>query len=93
MPVSPDQALRVARATGRLRAFDFSFNLHDPYRFWSGIIGGTFLMISYFGTDQSQVCYHGLGHGMARAAGARARPTQPASAASVSRYGSARKSW
>jgi len=55
MPVSPDQALRVAGATGRLRAFDFSFNLHDPYTFWSGVIGGTFLMLSYFGTDQSQV--------------------------------------
>ncbi len=55
MPVSPDQALRVAGATGKLRAFDFSFNLHDPYTFWSGVIGGTFLMLSYFGTDQSQV--------------------------------------
>ena len=40
---------------GRLRVFDFSFNLHDTYTFWSGIIGGTFLMLSYFGTDQSQV--------------------------------------
>jgi SSS family solute:Na+ symporter len=55
MPVSPDAALRLAGATGRLRIFDFSFNLHDTYTFWSGIIGGTFLMLSYFGTDQSQV--------------------------------------
>jgi solute:Na+ symporter, SSS family len=55
MPVSPDSALRLAGATGRLRVFDFSFNLHDTYTFWSGIIGGTFLMLSYFGTDQSQV--------------------------------------
>ncbi len=55
MPVRPDDALRIAGATGRLKAFDFSFNLHDPYTFWSGIIGGTFLMLSYFGTDQSQV--------------------------------------
>ncbi len=55
MPVHPSAALRIAGATGRLQAFDFSFNLHDPYTFWSGIIGGTFLMLSYFGTDQSQV--------------------------------------
>jgi len=54
MPVSPDAALRLAGATGRLRVFDFSFNLHDTYTFWSGMIGGTFLMLSYFGTDQSQ---------------------------------------
>jgi solute:Na+ symporter, SSS family len=55
LPVSPDAALRLAGATGRLRVFDFSFNFHETYTFWSGIIGGTFLMLSYFGTDQSQV--------------------------------------
>lgn len=55
LPVPPDAALRLAGATGRLRVFDFSFNLHNTYTFWSGIIGGTFLMLSYFGTDQSQV--------------------------------------
>jgi solute:Na+ symporter, SSS family len=55
IPVSPGAALRLAGATGRLRVFDFSFNLHETYTFWSGIIGGTFLMLSYFGTDQSQV--------------------------------------
>jgi SSS family transporter len=55
MPVDPDEALRIAGATGRLRAFDFSFDLNETYTFWSGIIGGTFLMLSYFGTDQSQV--------------------------------------
>jgi len=55
MPVGVDDALRIAGAAGRLRIFDFSFSLHDPYTFWSGIIGGTFLMLSYFGTDQSQV--------------------------------------
>ncbi len=55
IPVSPDDALRVAGAAGRLRTFDFSFNLNETYTFWSGIIGGTFLMLSYFGTDQSQV--------------------------------------
>jgi Na+/proline symporter len=35
--------------------FDFSFDLTNTYTFWSGVIGGTFLMLSYFGTDQSQV--------------------------------------
>jgi solute:Na+ symporter, SSS family len=55
MPVSPDDALRIAGATGRLQTFDFSFNLTDTYTFWSGVLGGTFLMMSYFGTDQSQV--------------------------------------
>ncbi len=55
MPVNPDDALRIAGATGRLQAFDFSFNLNETYTFWSGILGGTFLMLSYFGTDQSQV--------------------------------------
>ena len=55
IPVSPNEALVLAGAVGRLRIFDFSFNLHETYTFWSGIIGGTFLMLSYFGTDQSQV--------------------------------------
>jgi SSS family transporter len=55
MPVNPDDALRIAGATGRLRAFDFSFDITETYTFWSGVIGGTFLMLSYFGTDQSQV--------------------------------------
>lgn len=55
MPVSPDDAFRIAGATGRLKAFDFSFTLKETYTFWSGILGGTFLMLSYFGTDQSQV--------------------------------------
>jgi Na+/proline symporter len=55
MPVNPDEAFRIAGATGRLRVFDFSFDLSERYTFWSGVIGGTFLMLSYFGTDQSQV--------------------------------------
>jgi SSS family solute:Na+ symporter len=55
IPVSPADALSVAGAAGRLRAFDFSFDLNNTYTFWSGVIGGTFLMLSYFGTDQSQV--------------------------------------
>ena len=55
MPIPPDDALRIAGATGRLRVFDFSMNLNETYTFWSGMIGGTFLMLAYFGTDQSQV--------------------------------------
>src|SRR5512137_1447468 len=53
--VGVGQALHVAGAAGRLRALDFSFNLNETYTFWSGIIGGLFLMLSYFGCDQSQV--------------------------------------
>jgi SSS family transporter len=55
LPLPLDDALRLAGATGRLTAFDFSFSLTNTYTFWSGIIGGTFLMLSYFGADQSQV--------------------------------------
>ena len=55
MPVNPDEALKIAGATGWLRVFDFSFDMSERYTFWSGVIGGTFLMLSYFGTDQSQV--------------------------------------
>ena len=54
IPVPLDRAFAVAGAAGRLKTFDFSFNLHETYTFWSGLIGGTFLMLSYFGTDQSQ---------------------------------------
>src|SRR6187397_1507472 len=55
LPVSPDAALSIAGSVGRLRAFDFKFDITQQYTFWSGLIGGTFLMMSYFGTDQSQV--------------------------------------
>ena len=55
MPVPLDDALHIAGAAGRLQVFDFSFDLSKTYTFWSGVLGGTFLMLSYFGTDQSQV--------------------------------------
>jgi Na+/proline symporter len=55
IPVSPAGALHIAGAAGRLKTFDFSFTLTETYTFWSGILGGLFLMLSYFGTDQSQV--------------------------------------
>ncbi|WP_242135406.1 sodium:solute symporter [Aestuariivivens marinum] len=48
-------ALKIAGASGKMEVLDFSFSLNNRYTFWSGIIGGTFLMLSYFGTDQSQV--------------------------------------
>jgi len=49
------EAVRVAGKMGRLNVVDFSFNLKTPYNFWSGIIGGLLVALSYFGTDQSQV--------------------------------------
>ena len=48
-------ALQVAGSTGRLTTIDFSFDLNETYTFWSGLLGGLFLMLGYFGCDQSQV--------------------------------------
>ncbi len=48
-------AVHIAGAAGRLNAVDFHFDWNNRYNFWSGIIGGTFLALSYFGCDQSQV--------------------------------------
>jgi SSS family transporter len=53
--VSVGQALRVAGAAGRLNTIDFHFDTKQTYTFWSGLIGGLFLHLSYFGCDQSQV--------------------------------------
>ena len=53
--VSVGDGFSVAAATGRLRAFEFSFDLTNQYTFWSGTIAAFFLFCSYFGTDQSQV--------------------------------------
>ena len=53
--ISFTKALELAGANGKLDILDFSFNLDNRYTFWSGMIGGTFLALSYFGTDQSQV--------------------------------------
>ena len=49
------KAIDIAGVSGKMNVLDFSFNLENRYTFWSGIIGGTFLALSYFGTDQSQV--------------------------------------
>src|SRR6188768_2630061 len=53
--VSVSDGLAVAAATGRMRTFDFSFDLTQQYTFWSGTIAALFLFCSYFGADQSQV--------------------------------------
>jgi SSS family transporter len=53
--ISFSKALKIAGASGKMDVLDFSFNLDNRYTFWSGIIGGSFLALSYFGTDQSQV--------------------------------------
>ncbi|MBC9796982.1 sodium:solute symporter [Sinomicrobium weinanense] len=50
-----NKALKVAGANDKLNILDFSWNTKNRYTFWSGITGGFFLMLSYFGTDQSQV--------------------------------------
>jgi len=49
------ESLRVASALGKLDAIDLSWDPSDKYTLWSGLIGGFFLQLSYFGTDQSQV--------------------------------------
>src|SRR5664280_330333 len=48
-------SLAVAGGFDKLHAVDFSVDFHQRYTFWSGILGGVFLSLSYFGTDQSQV--------------------------------------
>ena len=48
-------ALRLAGAAGRLTSVDFTFDVTQTYTFWSGLLGGLFLSLSYFGCDQSQV--------------------------------------
>lgn len=53
--VSFTEAIDIAGASGRMEVLDFSFDLENRYTVWSGLIGGTFLALAYFGTDQSQV--------------------------------------
>jgi Na+/proline symporter len=53
--VSFGGALAVAGQAGKLQTMDFSFDVTETYTFWSGLLGGFFLMLSYFGCDQSQV--------------------------------------
>ena len=53
--VTFEKAIELAGANDKMKILDFSFDLENRYTVWSGILGGTFLMLSYFGTDQSQV--------------------------------------
>ncbi|MGC9950301.1 MAG: sodium:solute symporter [Bryobacteraceae bacterium] len=48
-------AMHLAGAAGKLNAVNFHFDWNDRYNLWSGLIGGMFLALSYFGCDQSQV--------------------------------------
>jgi len=49
------KALHIAGKSGKTNALDFTFDLNNNYTLWTGLIGGFFLQLSYFGTDQSQV--------------------------------------
>ena len=53
--VNFSSAMHIAGNMGKLNLVDFSFDFENRYNIWSGIIGGLFLALSYFGTDQSQV--------------------------------------
>ncbi|HRL72026.1 MAG: sodium:solute symporter [Flavobacterium sp.] len=48
-------ALHIAGANDKMNIVNFSFDPEEKYTFWSGITGGFFLALAYFGTDQSQV--------------------------------------
>ncbi|HEX3558163.1 MAG TPA: sodium:solute symporter [Pyrinomonadaceae bacterium] len=60
------EATHVAGKLGRLNAIDFSFDIKNQYNFWSGLVGGCFLALSYFGTDQSQVQRYLAGESVAQ---------------------------
>jgi SSS family solute:Na+ symporter len=53
--LSMHEAFKVAGWSGKMNAVNFDFNFKDRYNFWSGLIGGAFIALAYFGTDQSQV--------------------------------------
>ena len=64
--VSFRDALSLAGAMGRLDAVTTKFNLNDRYNIWSGLIGGSFLALAYFGCDQSQVQRYLTGRSIAQ---------------------------
>lgn len=66
LPVPFTDAVRVAGALGKLKAVDYSARLDTRYTFWSGITGGTFVALAYFGTDQSQVQRYLSGESLAQ---------------------------
>jgi solute:Na+ symporter, SSS family len=53
--ISFSEAFQLAGVMGKMNLMDVSFDLTERYNIWSGLIGGLFLFMSYFGTDQSQV--------------------------------------
>ncbi len=53
--ISFSETLKLAGANDKLNILNFDFDTQNRYTFWSGITGGFFLMLAYFGTDQSQV--------------------------------------
>lgn len=53
--VTFSKAMEIAGAAEKLNILDFSFNVESRYTVWWGLLGGMFLALSYFGTDQSQV--------------------------------------
>jgi Na+/proline symporter len=55
LPTGLGDAFTIAGGFKKLEAVSFSFDLHRRYTFWTGVLGGFFLSLSYFGTDQSQV--------------------------------------
>ncbi len=63
--VSVGDAVQLAGALDRMETVSFGFDLNDRYNIWSGVIGGFFLSLSYFGTDQSQVSRYLSGRSVA----------------------------
>lgn len=53
--ISFSDTVQIAAELGKLNLVELEFNINDRYNIWSGLIAGTFLFLSYFGTDQSQV--------------------------------------
>lgn len=64
--ISLTDALSVSAVMGKLNSVDFSFDLSNRYNLWSGVIGGMFVALAYFGTDQSQVQRYLTGQSVAQ---------------------------
>ena len=64
--ISMLDASSIAGKMGKMNVLTFNFDWRDRYTFWSGLIGGTFLALSYFGTDQSQVSRYLTGKSIAQ---------------------------
>ena len=65
-PVSVTSAIKLAGALDRINAVSFEFDFASRYNFWSGMLGGCFLALAYFGTDQSQVQRYLCGQSVAQ---------------------------